>query len=56
MGVARVRPQQEVPHAIGGGQEETLPRLISLGRVRPDRPKALAKPLEYVLVQCRMGF
>ena len=33
----------------GGGQGEHLPRLISLGRVRPDRPKALATPLEYVL-------
>ena len=33
----------------GCGQEETLPRLINLGRIRPDRPKALATPLEYVL-------
>ena len=49
MGVARVHPQRQVSHALGGGQEETLPRLISLGRVRPDRPKALAKPLGYGL-------
>ena len=46
---ATLRPQQEVSHALGGGQEETLPRLINLGRVRPDRPTALATPLEYVL-------
>ena len=46
---ATLRPQQEVSHALGGGQEETLPRLINLGRIRPDRPKALATPLEYVL-------
>ena len=29
---ATLRPQQEVSHALGGGQEEALPRLISLGR------------------------
>ena len=46
---ATLRPQQKVSHALGGGQEGALPRLINLGRVRPDRPKALATPLEYVL-------
>lgn len=39
-----------------GGQEEAFPRLISLGRVRLDRPKVSAKPLEYVHVQCCMVF
>ena len=44
-----------------GRSGRTLPRLISLGRVRPDRPEALATPLEYVLrvkliIQIFVGF
>ena len=37
--------KKKLPHALWAGQEETLPRLISLGRVCPDRSQSFKKRL-----------